>query len=171
MQRGTEGTLNQSTRRPDPFPEHRIDSALPTGAFGSKVPDYFRRESYGRYYLRTSPLRTTAPSNRHCREFLRPAIPREVRPLIQIPVGHRSGLVLVHWALREIRVRAAPSWDDGEVQLSWWFNEAPARRPGKTLLHRVAPEVALVASMRPRLEGRGRAWLMLHSGSRGIGLQ
>ena len=24
-------------------------------------------------------------------------------------------------ALREIRVRAAPSWDDGEVQLSWWF--------------------------------------------------
>ena len=24
-------------------------------------------------------------------------------------------------ALREIRVRAAPSWDDGEVHLSWWF--------------------------------------------------
>ena len=24
-------------------------------------------------------------------------------------------------ALREIRVRAAPSWDDGEVRLSWWF--------------------------------------------------
>ena len=24
-------------------------------------------------------------------------------------------------ALREIRVRAAPSWDDAEVQLSWWF--------------------------------------------------
>ena len=24
-------------------------------------------------------------------------------------------------ALREIRVRAAPSWDNGEVQLSWWF--------------------------------------------------
>ena len=24
-------------------------------------------------------------------------------------------------ALREIRVRAAPSWDDGEVLLSWWF--------------------------------------------------
>lgn len=24
-------------------------------------------------------------------------------------------------ALREIRVRAAPSWDDDEVQLSWWF--------------------------------------------------
>ena len=24
-------------------------------------------------------------------------------------------------ALREIRVRAAPSWDDGKVQLSWWF--------------------------------------------------
>ena len=24
-------------------------------------------------------------------------------------------------ALREIRVRAAPSWDDREVQLSWWF--------------------------------------------------
>ena len=24
-------------------------------------------------------------------------------------------------ALREIRIRAAPSWDDGEVQLSWWF--------------------------------------------------
>jgi hypothetical protein len=24
-------------------------------------------------------------------------------------------------ALREIRVRAAPSWEDGEVQLSWWF--------------------------------------------------
>jgi hypothetical protein len=24
-------------------------------------------------------------------------------------------------ALREIRVRAAPSWDEGEVQLSWWF--------------------------------------------------
>ena len=24
-------------------------------------------------------------------------------------------------ALREIRVRAAPSWDDGEVQLNWWF--------------------------------------------------
>ena len=23
--------------------------------------------------------------------------------------------------LREIRVRAAPSWDDGEVLLSWWF--------------------------------------------------
>ena len=24
-------------------------------------------------------------------------------------------------ALREIRVRAAPSWDDAEVQLGWWF--------------------------------------------------
>ena len=24
-------------------------------------------------------------------------------------------------ALREIRVRAAPSWEDGAVQLSWWF--------------------------------------------------
>ena len=24
-------------------------------------------------------------------------------------------------ALREIRVRAAPSWDDGEVRLNWWF--------------------------------------------------
>ena len=24
-------------------------------------------------------------------------------------------------ALREIRVRAAPSWDDAEIQLSWWF--------------------------------------------------
>lgn len=24
-------------------------------------------------------------------------------------------------ALREIRVRAAPSWDDGEIRLSWWF--------------------------------------------------
>ena len=24
-------------------------------------------------------------------------------------------------ALREIRVRAAPSWDDAEVELSWWF--------------------------------------------------
>ena len=24
-------------------------------------------------------------------------------------------------ALREIRVRAAPSWEDGEIQLSWWF--------------------------------------------------
>ena len=24
-------------------------------------------------------------------------------------------------ALREIRVRAAPSWDDAEVRLSWWF--------------------------------------------------
>lgn len=24
-------------------------------------------------------------------------------------------------ALREIRVRAAPSWDHGEVRLSWWF--------------------------------------------------
>ena len=24
-------------------------------------------------------------------------------------------------ALQEIRVRAAPSWDDGDVQLSWWF--------------------------------------------------
>jgi hypothetical protein len=24
-------------------------------------------------------------------------------------------------ALREIRVRAAPSWDDDQVQLSWWF--------------------------------------------------
>ena len=60
MQRGTEGTPIQSTRRPDPFPEHRIDSALPTGASGSKVLDYFRRESDGRHYLRTSPLRTTA---------------------------------------------------------------------------------------------------------------
>ena len=24
-------------------------------------------------------------------------------------------------ALREIRVRAAPSWNDGDVRLSWWF--------------------------------------------------
>ena len=24
-------------------------------------------------------------------------------------------------ALCEIRVRAAPSWNDGEVRLSWWF--------------------------------------------------
>ena len=23
--------------------------------------------------------------------------------------------------LREIRVRAAPSWDEGKVQLGWWF--------------------------------------------------
>lgn len=92
-----QGSANQSPGCPHPFLEHGIDSALPSGSTRPEVLDYLRRESDRRHYLRARPLRTTSPSNRHAREFLWPAVPRQVRRFIRVPVGPRSALVPVHW--------------------------------------------------------------------------